>query len=126
LPPGTYRIRVSLGQELENQVPEEGAKTIELVSWSEEPNSTILSYGDETNRYNWNTSGVVKWEKDFPRSGGEVTVTSTEARKWFGLKVRNWNKPNYWGGLHNYYLDGAFVTEQALAGYSAEWVARGF
>lgn len=127
LPPGTYKVRISIAPDLLAQVPENsGAKTIELVSWSEEPNDQVISYGEEVNRYNWNTSGIVKWEKDLPRTGGEVTITATAERRWWGVKVRNLGKPNYWGGPDSHYLDGVFVSEQPLAGYSAEWVARSF
>lgn len=127
LPPGTYKVRISIAPDLLAQVPESsGAKTIELVSWSQEPNDQVIQYMDEVNQYNWNSPNIVRWEKDLPRTGGEVTITATAERRWWGVKVRNSAKPNYWGGPHSHYLDGVFVAEQALAGYSAEWVAKGF
>jgi hypothetical protein len=127
VPPGTYKIRISIDPALMSQVADQDEpKTIEIVSWSEEPTDTVLQYGDTTNYYNWNKTGIVKWIKDLPRSGGEVTITSTPDRQWFGIKIRNTNKSNYWGGEPNHFLDGVFTSEQALAGYSAEWVARSF
>lgn len=127
VPPGTYKIRISIDPALMSQVADQDEpKTIEIVSWSEEPTDTVLQYGDSTNYYNWNTAGVVKWVKDLPKAGGEVTITSTSGRQFFGVKIRNTNKSNYWGGEPNHFLDGVFVTEQTLAGYSAEWVARSF
>lgn len=123
LPPGTYKIRVSIAPELMSQVPEGSLKTIEIMSWSEEPTRNVLNTG----LYNWNTPGIFQWIADLPRSGGEITVTSTESRKWFGVKVRNNNLFSGWGSNGaEYYLDGVYTTESPLAGYSAEWVAQSF
>lgn len=123
VPPGQYKLRVSIAQDLLGQVPEGMAKTIEIMSWSEEPSRTILNTG----LYNWNSPGIAKWVADLPRSGGDVTITSTPERKWFGVKVRNTNMFAGWGASGaEYYLDGVFTTENSLAGYSAEWVARSF
>lgn len=123
LPPGTYKIRVSIAPELMSQVPEGSLKTIEIMSWSEEPTRNVLNTG----LYNWNSPGIFRWIADLPRAGGEITVTSTESRKWFGVKVRNVNLFSGWGSNGaEYYLDGVYTTEAPLAGYSAEWVAQSF
>jgi hypothetical protein len=123
VPPGQYKIRVSIDPELLNQVPEGMSKTIEVMSWSEEPNHTLLNTG----LYNWNSPGIAQWVADLPRSGGEITITSTEGRKWFGVKVRNSSMFSGWGANGaEYFLDGVFTTESVLAGYSAEWIARSF
>lgn len=123
VPPGQYKVKVLIASELMSQVPEGSLKTIEVMSWSEEPSHDLLSSG----LYNWNSPGIAQWIGDLPRSGGEITITSTEARKWFGVKVRNTNKFSGWGASGpEYYLDGVFTTEASLAGYSAEWTCRSF
>lgn len=123
VPPGTYKVRVSISPDLISQVPEGMLKTIEIMSWSEEPNHNLLNTG----LYNWNSPGIAQWVADLPRSGGEVVLTSTEGRKWFGVKIRNINKFSGWGANGaEYYLDGVFTTESPLTGYSAEWIAQSF
>lgn len=130
LPPGTYKIKISIAPDLLGQVPlDDEPKTIEVVSWSEEPKEDSTwrdGYGNY--RYNWNDPGIVKWVADLPRAGGEVTITSTNARRFFGLKARNSNQSDAWNGYtpYNYYLDGVFFAEEPLAGYSAHWIARSF
>lgn len=123
IPPGTYKVRVSIAPELLGQVPEGNLKTIEIMSWSEEPNHNLLNTG----LYNWNSPGIAQWVADLPRSGGEVTLISTATRKWFGVKVRNVDKFSGWGANGpEHYLDGVYTIETPLAGYSAEWVAKSF
>lgn len=130
VPPGTYKIKISIAPDLLGQVPlDDEPKTIEVVSWSEEPKEDSTwrdEYGNY--RYNWNDPGIVRWVADLPRAGGEVTITSTNARRFFGLKARNSNQSDAWNGYtpYNYYLDGVFFSEEALAGYSAHWIARSF
>ena len=130
LPPGTYKIKISIAPELLSRVPlDDEPKTIEVVSWSEEPNQNRTGWDQYSNpRYNWNDPAIVKWVADLPRAGGEITITSTNARRFFGLKARNSNQSDAWNNYtpYNYYLDGVFFTEEALEGYSAHWVARSF
>lgn len=130
VPPGTYRIKISIDPGLLSRVPaDDDPKTIEVVSWSEEPQGNRTGWDQYGNsRYNWNDPAIVRWIADLPRAGGEVTITSTTARRYFGLKIRNSNQSDSWNNYipYNYYLDGVFASEQALAGYSAEWVARSF
>jgi hypothetical protein len=130
VPPGTYKIKISIGAELLAAVPTaDDPKTIEIVSWSEEPTNQQTGFDSWGNaRYNWNDPAIVRWVADLPRSGGEITLVSTNARRYFGVKVRNANKSDSWNNYtpYQYYLDGIYSTEQPSATHSAEWVARSF